>query len=315
MILVSGGSGFIGRAVVRALNEAGYSVRLLLRPRRQTPPLPRGIPVEVALTSLGDRRGLQAALQRVRAVIHLASSEWEGTSADLSGDVEGTRALAEVAADVGVEHFIYLSHLGAASGSAFPVMRAKGLAEEHIRRSGVPFTIIRSAIVFGAGDHFTVPLTRLLRRTPFIFPVPAMRTVLQPLWVEDLAACLTWTLSMPELRGQRLEIGGGEYFSVEETLRIMLQRLRLNRRLYPISLPALRALIVFLGYAIPHFPVSSFWLDYISVNRTCAVETITRIYGLIPARFAYHLEYLEQPPWYRRLWQRLRGFRVPRDVE
>ncbi len=59
----------------------------------------------------------------------------------------------------------------------------------------------------------------------------------------------------------------------------------------------LRALVITLESFVPRYPVSSFWLDYIAVSRTCAVDNITRSFGLMPARFTYRLDYLK-----RRLW-------------
>jgi uncharacterized protein YbjT (DUF2867 family) len=138
MILVTGGTGFIGRALVRQLTEAGYPVRLLIRPSRQSPQLPRGVPVEVAVSSLSDRRGLRSAMVGVDIVYHLAGAESRGPGRGLlEVDIQGTQAVSKVAADVGVKRFFYLSHLGADRASAFPVFKAKAIAEEHLRRSGL----------------------------------------------------------------------------------------------------------------------------------------------------------------------------------
>ena len=72
MIFVTGGTGFIGKALVRHLVESGYAVRLLIRPSAASPDLPRGLPVEVAVSSISDVRGLQAAMVGIEAVFHLA---------------------------------------------------------------------------------------------------------------------------------------------------------------------------------------------------------------------------------------------------
>jgi len=75
------------------------------------------------------------------------------------------------------------------------------------------------------------------------------------------------------------------------------------RYLVSLSPVTLRALTVFLDSVIPNFPISSFWLDYFAVNRTCAVDSMPRIFGLMPARFTYRLDYLIRKPWYQRAWQ------------
>ena len=72
MILVTGGSGFIGQALIRHLVDSGQRVRMLIRPSRQSPRLPVGIPVEVAVAGLNDERGLRAAMVGVRTIYHLA---------------------------------------------------------------------------------------------------------------------------------------------------------------------------------------------------------------------------------------------------
>src|SRR5689334_19798549 len=77
MILVTGGTGFVGRALVRQLVANGQQVRTLIRPSPRTPNLPRGVPVEVAVVSLSDERGLRAALRGVDVVYHLAGAEHE----------------------------------------------------------------------------------------------------------------------------------------------------------------------------------------------------------------------------------------------
>src|SRR4030067_2907535 len=82
-----------------------------------------------------------------------------------------------------------------------------------------------------------------------------------------------------------------------------MQVSRTPRILFTLSPNTLRVLTVFLGSFIPTLPVSSFWLDYFAVNRTCPVDSMPRIFGLRPARFTYRLDYLIRKPWYQRAWQ------------
>ncbi len=307
MILITGGTGFIGRALVRQFFESGYQVRTLLRPSPRTPRLPKGVPVEVAVVSLGDARGLRAALRDVDAIIHLAGAEHQGRNANLlTTDIQGTQNLAQAAKQAGVKRFIYLSHIGADRASAFPVHKAKGIAEEHIRKSGVPHTIVRSSIIFGHEDHFTTNLANLLRRAPGIFPLPGDgQTRIQPLWVEDLVTCLIWAMENSETVNKTYEVGGSEYFTLRQTLETIMQVTGKRRLLVSLSPPFLRALVVTLETFIPHFPASSFWIDYYAVHRTCPVDNLPRTFGLMPARFTYRLDYLARKPWYALWWKSL----------
>ncbi|PIZ25836.1 MAG: hypothetical protein COY47_03810 [Chloroflexi bacterium CG_4_10_14_0_8_um_filter_57_5] len=263
MILVTGGTGFIGRALVRHLAESGHPVRILLRPSPRTPNLPLKVPVEVAVTSLSDERGLRAAMRGVDVVYHMAGGEAQGGRANLMAvDIEGTRNLVRAAADARIQRLFYLSHLDADRASAFPVLKAKGIAEEAIRQSGVPHTILRASILFGPQDNFTTGLAMLLTLAPGFLPLPGRgKTLLQPLWVEDMVTCLIWALDVPDTINQTFEVGGSEYFSLSQITELIMEVIQKRRALRAWPIPYLRALTVILETAFPHFPASVFWLD------------------------------------------------------
>ena len=283
--------------------DNGYQVRTLIRPSQQTPRLPKGVPVEVAVASLTDERGLRAAMMGVDTVYHLAGVERRGVQADLlETDIQGTRAVASVAAEAGVDRFFAVSHLGADRASAYPVLKAKAIAEEHIRRSGIDYTILRTAIIFGPGDGFTTGLAQLLHGLPFVFLLPrGGETLIQPLWVEDLVTCMTWALEDDDTRQQTYEIGGPEFLSLRQVTEGVMDKVDVRRVLVSAHPIFLRSLTVLLEYFFSNSPVSVYWLDYLATNRTCSLDTLPRVFNLMPSRFSQRLGYLEDQNWGREL--------------
>lgn len=298
MILVTGGTGFIGKVLIRQLVETGHQVRTLLRPSAQSPNLPRGVPVEVAVSSLKDERGLRAALKDVDIVYHLVGAERQNARADLFNvDVEGTRILSEVAARAGIERVFYLSHLGADRRSAFPVLQAKAIAEHYLMKSGVNYTIFRSGVVFGRDDQFSSGLAQLVRMNPFFFLLPGEGNMLiQPVWVEDIVACMTWALQDAETVNKTFTLGGLDHLPFRAAAAMVMQTLGVRRQFVAVPPPLLRRLAVWVEHNNPAFLLSTFWLDYLSADRICPVDSIPRVFGLMPSRFHQQLDYLKTAP-------------------
>ncbi len=294
MILVTGGTGFIGQVLIRHLATMGRPVRILLRPSPKSPNLPVGVTVDAAVSSLKDERGLLAAMKGVDVVYHLVGSERLGSRSDLTAvDVEGTEAVVRAAVQAGIEHFVFLSHLGADRASAYAVLKAKAIAEGFIIQSGLNYTILRTAPVYGPNDHFTTSLARMLRLSPAFFLMPGdSGTQIQPIWVDDLVTCMTLVLDDAGARNQIYEIGGGEFFTFRQIIEILLKALNLKRRLVPIPPAYLRILALLVEQAAPRFPISVYWLDYLAADRTCPLNSLPRQFSLMPARFAHQLDYL-----------------------
>lgn len=293
--MVTGGTGFVGQILVRQLVAGGKPVRILLRPSLKTPSLPKGVSVEVAVSSLYDDRSLRAAMKDVDVIYHLAGDERRGTRANLTGvDIEGTQSLTRSASQAGVDRIFYLSHLGADRASAFALLKSKAIAEGHIVRSGIDYTIFRSAIIFGANDQFTTSLARLLRYSPGFVLIPGDgSTILQPIWVEDLIACMVWSMEDPNSRNMNYSVGGGEYLSLLQIIQIIMRVTKMRRYLISISPVYLRTITLWIEQVIRRSPISIHWLDYVAADRTCSLDTLPRKFGIIPERFSHQLDYLK----------------------
>jgi len=295
MILVTGGTGFVGQHLVRQLVLNGYDVRILLRPSAKTPKLPTGVPVEVAVSSLNDKRGVKAALKGIDTVFHLAGTENLGLQSDLEGvDIAGTRSLSLVASEAGIDRIIFLSHLGADQASAFPVLKAKAIAENFILRSGIDYTIFRSAVVFGENDHFTNLFAKIIRISPLALLIPGDgSTSLQPILVDDLITCMVLSLKDPSTLNKIYQVGGGESLPFIQILDQIMDKINVRRRLIPIPPGYLRLISVWLEQN-RSFPISAYWIDYLAADRICPLDSLTRNFNLIPARFHQSISYLSK---------------------
>ena len=296
MILVTGGTGFIGRILVSHLVTLGYPVRLLLNPSRDYPKLPRGVSVEVAISSMNDERNLRASMKDIDTVFHLVGTEWKGIHAEYEEvDIRAARMFSNVARQMNVKRFIYMSHIGADKSSAYNLLRAKALAEAAIRESGVPYTIVRSGIVYGQNDHFTTTLRDFILKTrgPLLIP-GGDETLIQPIWVEDLITALMLCMDDDTTLNQTIFTGGIETFSFRECLELVMQTIHKKKRIIPVQSSILRSIYIANEQWFPkHIPMY-FWLDYMAEDRITSLDILPREFGLMPTRMTLNIDYLRE---------------------
>jgi uncharacterized protein YbjT (DUF2867 family) len=302
MVLVTGGTGFVGRALLRVLvqNQNERQVGCLLRPSSRSRQLPQGA-VHVATGTIQDLPALRAAMQGVDTVIHLAGARRaEGPYSVERINHQGTANLVEAALDAGVRRIIYLSHIQADRNSAYPLLRSKGAAEEVIRNSGLNFTILRASLIFGPDDPFTTTLAMLIKMMPFVLLVPGDgKTRLQPIHVDDVAICLARCLDTRRLDRTTLSIGGPQHLSYTEVLNAVMRALHVHRAQLHLRRPLMRTLVSLTESLLPNPPFSSEQLDLFSIDNTTDLGNVPRNFDLEPRRFASNLGYLQRKGWRR----------------
>lgn len=215
-----GGSGFVGRALARQLQDAGYRVRILGRRERTVPDL--AVLPDVEVRALGETSvdALAEASRGCAALVNLVGILHESAGASFDQvHVELTRHALAAAQSAGVPRFIQISALGAAADAPSRYLRSKAAAEALVRGAPLAWTILRPSVIFGREDRFLNLFAGLARLLP-VLVLPCPQAVFQPIHVEDVARAVLCCLSTPATLGQVLELAGPEVF----TLRELVQR-------------------------------------------------------------------------------------------
>ncbi len=285
MIVITGATGFIGRALADRLSSDGYPVRVLLTPQRRQ--IPWADNVTVVEGSLYESESLHRALTGAHTVFHMASAQWWGRRRDLDRiDLQGTRNLITAARSARIGRLVIMSHLGAAPSSAFMLLRVKGQVEDLIRSSGLAYTIFRSGIVFGPGDSFVNGIAMLLRSNPLMFLQPGQGDgLLHPIYIHDLVNALVRSLESLNTVDQTLEIGGPEYMTYNEMVRTVMRVTEARRMLVSVPPYMLRWMTSLMNGFFPRWPMTPQWLDILAANRTAPLGNLFDIFGVRPVRF------------------------------
>jgi uncharacterized protein YbjT (DUF2867 family) len=285
MILITGASGFVGRRLsVKLAGDGQLRVRVLLRDEAMKRHFTDELPLDVKVGKLTELDTIRHALEGVHTIFHLVGSDMRGRHGNLAEvDIAGTRVLVEAARDARVGRIIYVSRVGADKGSAFPLLRAKGEAEEAIRSSGLAYTIFRASVLFGHHDHFSEHIAMLARAFPIYFVPGDGESTFQPLWVDDLVSCLAMALEDLDLIDTTLTLGGPEILTYRRIVMRVMHASGSSRPIIGTPLLVNQAAAWFLDGLFARWPFNERWIELLAANQTAELGTIERHFGFRPA--------------------------------
>ncbi len=290
MIFVAGGTGFIGRHLLRALKKAGHEARCLVHNPARTG-VCTGLGFGTVRGNVMDRGSLGGAIDGARTVAHLVGIiEESGAQTFQDIHVRGTENLLEEARKAGVEHFIYVSAIGADPGSPYPYQRTKARAEEAVKASGIAYTIFRPSLVIGPGGGFVGKMLDIVGMPGPFIPVPGGgESLFQPVFVEDLARCIIMSVNNPEARGRLYDVGGPEQLTYNRMLEILAGAMGRKKRLLHIPMGLMAPVVKALEKARLS-PVSSDQLGLLGKDNICAPDAVKRSFGFEPVTYREAIE-------------------------
>lgn len=283
MIVVTGGSGYVGSHIVKRLVEMDKPVRALVRsrPRAEEEGRLQRLPIEWVEGDVTRPETLGPAMAGATAVIHtVAIAVEKGGRTYEEINYQGTVNVVEAARAAGVRRFINISQLGADSGLPYRFLASKGKAQEYVAASGLDWTAFRPSVIWGPEDEFANTFARLVPLTPIIFPIIGDESAkFQPVWVEDVATCVVKALDDPATIGKEYELGGPEMLTLEEIERRTLQALGARRVMIRFPMPLLRLIVTLMETLLPAPPVTRSLLELLAVRN---VPTVNAIQQFVP---------------------------------
>lgn len=252
LVTVFGGSGFIGRYLVKRLAEAGARVRVAVRrPETANFLKPLGSVGQIVpwQANLRVDSSVAAAVAGADAVVNLVGILYEGGSQRFASvQARGPEVIAEAAKAAGVERLVHVSAIGAYADSESLYARSKAAGEAGVRKHLPAATILRPSVVFGAEDNFLNLFASLARLSPVLPLIAGGRTRFQPVYVGDVAGAIMAALQDPKAAGRTYELGGPGIYSFEELLRYILRETGRKRLLVPVPEPLAMAEAFFLEW-------------------------------------------------------------------
>lgn len=258
-VTVFGGSGFIGRYVVKRLASAGARVRVAVRDPEGAKFLkPMGAVGQVApfAVNVGNERLVKQAVEGTDDVVNLVGILAESGSQSFRRiQAEAPGLIAEAAKAAGVQKFVQMSAIGADANSRSRYARSKAAGEAAVKAAMPGATILRPSVVFGPEDDFMNRFAAMARIAPALPLIDGGHTKFQPVYVGDVADAVMAALSTDDAAGKTYELGGPQVMSFKDVLEYVMAETGRKRMLLPVPSSLLRP-IAGLMECLPGAPIT-----------------------------------------------------------
>ena len=268
IVTVFGGTGFLGRRIVRHLHDKGYSVRIASRhPKPASDYDPQLRPIAA---NIHDRQSIASAIAGAFGVINAVSLYVaRGEETFDTVHVAAAERLAREARKADVERFVQISGIGADAQSPSPYICARGQGEQAVRAVFAGTTVIRPAVMFGTDDAFLNTLIKLLRRLP-VYPMFGQgQTRLQPADVENVAEAVARVMQRSETGPLTVECGGPRVYSYEELLGTIARAASVKPILVPVPFGVWHAL-AWVAEVVPGAPITRSQVELMQVDTVAS---------------------------------------------
>ena len=268
-VTVFGGSGFVGRAIVRALAHEGYQVRIACRRIELAERIKTAGDVgQITLvrTNLRNAASVKAAVAGSQAVVNASGIAFQrGRQSYQTVHVEGSRAIAEAAKAAGVQRLVHMSGIGADQrNSTNKYIRSKVDAEDAIVAGFPDATILRPSVVFGPEDAMFNRMGQIAKQAPFLPVVGDGSARVQPVFVGDLGAAVVAVLERPDTARTVFELGGPRVYTYREIAALVLRETDRHKRI--VGIPA--SLMRIAGFFSEFLPVPPLTHDQVDLLVT-----------------------------------------------
>lgn len=292
LVFLTGSTGFVGSHVLKRLVDEGHAVRALVRDPAKAN-LPGSNQVQFVQGDVVQGTGLDEGMKNCDAVIHLVGIIVQtGKNTFEAVHHLGTRNVVDSARRNKIGRFIQMSALGVRADGVSEYQTSKWKGEEAVRKSGIPFCILRPSLIFGPGSGFVGQMLDIMRKAPLVRPVPGNgKPLFRPISVADVAACFVQALTNPAATNKTIDLGGGEELSLNEILAAIASCAGIRKPVLHVPLGLMFAGAALAQTVLPHPPVTVGQLRMLKEGSTCDIGLMTQVFGVQPVGFLAGLQH------------------------